>query len=422
MIRLIRNAAVRLCIAAAAGIPLLLVLLPMAARVFPGMNPLAAAGVVFPGLYLVSGYTMGLAARQRIAGLVREAETWTRAGIYKKAHRCYVKGVRIYDSFLLSPWQAEKTARRLSGAMARFSLVAPVSDPCFDRAVTAFLLKEPFEEEIALLWLKKLCNTQSPDPLDHELLSRLAGVDFKNPGITTLLAEIFLELNVTDFAARKVYQAVLDNSLADSTTRTLIEELLARQEEIPPQGRFSPPGPQPGPKKEPLVKTVKTAAARMSSLLTALLKTVLTLGKKARTGLLFWIGVVRQRPGARLAVKGGLALAAGALLVIFMVNTISHLMPGEVPAKKKTEIPLETAKPFTIQVAAYLKKKHANAYVARLKEKGLNAHQTRAVGGGKTWYLVRVASFPDKKSAAEYGRQLKERGIINDFFVDNKEK
>ncbi|HKK89956.1 MAG TPA: SPOR domain-containing protein, partial [Desulfobacteraceae bacterium] len=420
MIRLIRNAALRLCIAAAAGIPLLLVLLPLGERVFPGMNPMAAAGVVFPGLYLVSGYAMGFAARKRIAAIVREAETWTRAGIYQRAHRCYVKGLRIYDSFLLSPWQSEKTARRLSGAMARFSLVAPVSDPCFDRAVTAFLLKEPFEEEIALLWLKKLCNTQSLDPLDHELLSRLAGVDVKNPRITTLLADIFLELNITDFAARKVYQTVLNNSLADSTTRTLIQELLDEQENISPEGRFFSPGPQPDPPKEPLVKTVKTSAAKGMRLGAELVKTVWILGKKARTGLLFWIGFVKQRPGARLAVKGGLALAAGALLVIFMVNTISHLMPGEVPAKKKTEIPLETAKPFTIQVAAYLKKKHAGAYVARLTEKGLNAHQTRAVGGGKTWYLVRVASFPDKKSAAEYGRQLKKRGIINDFFVDNK--
>ena len=418
MIRLIRNAALRLCIAAAAGIPLLLVLLPLGERVFPGMNPMAAAGVVFPGLYLVSGYAMGFAARKRIAAIVREAETWTRAGIYQRAHRCYVKGLRIYDSFLLSPWQSEKTARRLSGAMARFSLVAPVSDPCFDRAVTAFLLKEPFEEEIALLWLKKLCNTQSLDPLDHELLSRLAGVDVKNPRITTLLADIFLELNITDFAARKVYQAVLDNSLADSSTRTLIEELLASQEEISPERRFSPPGPP----KEPLVKMVKTAASRGMLLGAALLKTVWTLGKKAGTGLSFCVGFVKQRPGVRRVIKGGLALTAGAVLVIFMVNTISHLMlPGEVPAKKKKEIPLEIAKPFTIQVAAYLKKRHASAYVARLKDKGLDAHQTRAVGGGKTWYLVRVASFPDKKSAADYGQRLKERGVINDFFVDNKE-
>ena len=228
MIWLLRNFAIRLWIAAAAGIPLSFVVLPFLDKFFQGLNPLSAAAAIILIIFFLAGYCMNLAGEKRVKGLIREAETWTRAGIYNKGEQCYIKAVRIYDSFLFAPWQAKKITEKLTGSLARFSMASPGRDLCFDRAVTVFLGKAPHEEEIALLWLKRLCDIENPNSMDHELLTRMAAVDFKNPEITALLAEIFIELNSSDFAARKVYQKVFDDSLGNSKTRASITEIIGK--------------------------------------------------------------------------------------------------------------------------------------------------------------------------------------------------
>ncbi|MCP4672119.1 MAG: SPOR domain-containing protein, partial [Desulfobacula sp.] len=77
-------------------------------------------------------------------------------------------------------------------------------------------------------------------------------------------------------------------------------------------------------------------------------------------------------------------------------------------------------KPFTIQVAAYLKQVHADRYAGVLKKKGFTPFIKKVRGGGKTWYVVRVSEFSDKASAAAFGKKLKDKKIIDDFFVSNK--
>jgi cell division protein FtsN len=74
-------------------------------------------------------------------------------------------------------------------------------------------------------------------------------------------------------------------------------------------------------------------------------------------------------------------------------------------------------KPFTIQVAAYHKKAHADNYIATLAQKGVETTMKVADGGGKTWYLVRVSEFTDQKSAQVHGNRLKADHIIDEFFV-----
>ena len=90
------------------------------------------------------------------------------------------------------------------------------------------------------------------------------------------------------------------------------------------------------------------------------------------------------------------------------------------PEQPSTKIDVRINKPFTIQVAAYLKQSHADRYLAALAEKGITATVKKTGGGGKTWYLVRISEFSDKKSAADYGTRLKAEKIIDDFFVSNK--
>ena len=88
--------------------------------------------------------------------------------------------------------------------------------------------------------------------------------------------------------------------------------------------------------------------------------------------------------------------------------------------KEKIKIQIQVPKPFTIQVAAYLKQKHADRYVDILKKKGIDAVIKKVGGGGKTWFVVRVSEFIDKKSATAYGEKLVQQNIIDDFFVNNK--
>lgn len=83
-------------------------------------------------------------------------------------------------------------------------------------------------------------------------------------------------------------------------------------------------------------------------------------------------------------------------------------------------IEIQFPKPFTIQVAAYLKQVHADRYAAILKQKGIVPIITKVKGGGKIWYVVRISEFADKATAAAFGKKLKAEKIIDDFFVSNK--
>jgi cell division protein FtsN len=87
---------------------------------------------------------------------------------------------------------------------------------------------------------------------------------------------------------------------------------------------------------------------------------------------------------------------------------------------QKVAVDMPTPKPFTIQVAAYLKQESADHYVDLLKKKGIDAAVKKVAGGGKTWFVVRVSEFEDKQSAEAYGQTLKQQKIIDDFFVNNR--
>ena len=115
----------------------------------------------------------------------------------------------------------------------------------------------------------------------------------------------------------------------------------------------------------------------------------------------------------------GLALLALALIVL-ITNTVQHLRPGTTPPPppEPAAAPPVTD-PFTIQVAAYLKAEDAKQYAAKLKDKGLDAYWTEAVGAKRSWYQVRIDHFATKTAARKFGQDLKAKGLINDFYVAN---
>ena len=131
------------------------------------------------------------------------------------------------------------------------------------------------------------------------------------------------------------------------------------------------------------------------------------------------LGVFRDKQVQQMVKFVGMG-SLGIWLLIFGWTTFSHMMrsaPAPEPARR---IEIRIRKPYTIQVAAYLKSGHADRYVAQLEKKGIKAAVKKTGAGGKTWYLVRVSEFTDKKSAVDYGNRLKSQKIIDDFFVSNK--
>lgn len=131
------------------------------------------------------------------------------------------------------------------------------------------------------------------------------------------------------------------------------------------------------------------------------------------------IEYVKDHERVRFYLKSGMLALVGAWLLFFMAGTVSHLFKSKTIEKEKQSIVEQIPKPFTIQVAAYIKQVHADHYADILKKKGIQAFVKKVGGGGKNWFVVRVSEFEDKKSAAAYGQKLKEQKIIDDFFVNN---
>ena len=75
--------------------------------------------------------------------------------------------------------------------------------------------------------------------------------------------------------------------------------------------------------------------------------------------------------------------------------------------------------PFTIQVAAYLKREDAQSFADNLKQSGVEAFFTQAKSANRTWYQVKVSHFATKEAARAYGESLKNKGLIDDFYVAN---
>ncbi len=125
------------------------------------------------------------------------------------------------------------------------------------------------------------------------------------------------------------------------------------------------------------------------------------------------------RPRHVLAVIGVAAIAAG----VTITANRSEQSPPPVPAPEVVaEQPVPAApKPFTIQVAAYLKPEDAQRFVDQLKKQGLEAFATVATSSNRTWHQVKVSHFETRRQAQEYGELLKSRGVIDDFYVANFE-
>ena len=103
MIWLMGNLSLRLWIIALSAGPVCFYSMPFILQIFPGVHPAMAGGILLLFQGAVIGASLDFIGRKLIEGMIREGEIWERAGILSRAEKTYVKAVRIYDTFLLSP-------------------------------------------------------------------------------------------------------------------------------------------------------------------------------------------------------------------------------------------------------------------------------------------------------------------------------
>jgi SPOR domain len=413
LIWLLRYISVRLWLTVLFSLPSSIYLVHRFNTVLSDTNPAVLFLCIALFFFIILGFALDLTGKKLIAKLIKEGAAWERAEIYKRSEERYYKALRIYDSFLISPFSAKGSAEKISEAIAKFTAVSEISDATFKKTSTLFLKLSPNDEHMALLWLKRLFRTKNLalNTIDHDTLTLIAENHYNNPKILPLLTNIFVQLNRADFTAQKVYKKALTHLKKDSKKRIVIQNLvreIKEEGEIPSELSFA----EPPPRKKYASNLIKKAG----SAILGFLNFIPSISRK-----LFYLLTTDKK--TKKILKYSFILLTFCLAVFLMFTTLSTLFkpkPKKIEVKQKIVAVPVPQMPYTIQTAAFLSRPHAENYTKKLKKSGLDARFVKIEGKNKTWFLVRISKFPDKSSAAAYGQKLKREGLIKDFFVANK--
>lgn len=434
MIWTLRNISILFWITVSVTLPVSFYILTVLIQSFPGINPFVTGMVVAGICFTILTVLLDAGAKKILTGLIKEGQAWERAGIVKKAEKKYIRAVRLFDSFLFRPFGNQKIVKEISGIISRFELNTGAGNENFKTAACMYLKTDPSDTDMAELWLKQLARSSMVTSQQQEVLSILAETHGSDSELSRLIADIFLGLERKDFTAHKLYAQMQKNSgegdrelkHTDQGGPIRDKDILDREAVVSSSKRL--PG---KPVKKRAWSLLKIGQGGWTGLKAALAKTSMVFKWLYRVSgsvisfiVLSVTGVadyVKNREQVRFFLKIGILAIAALWLIFFIAGTVSHLFKPT-PIKNREQVIAEQVKipkPFTIQVAAYLKQSHADRYVAVLKKKKIDARVKKVEGGGKTWFVIRVSEFDDKKSAAAYGQQLKQQNIIDDYFVNN---
>jgi SPOR domain len=440
MIWFLRTIGVRLWLTSLFSIPLGFYFLPGFVRLIPGINPLWILLIMIMGILVLIGFLLDMAAKNMVVNLISDAQAWERAGIHNKAEKKYNRALRLYDSFLLGLFSTKKTARKISAAIARFKLNTSVQNENFSLATAMYLKLNPADEDVAERWLRQVQIFRTSNHLEHEVLTLLAETYYANKFISALINEIFQKSGKKSYVTIKTAQHThrapsFAKDYPESLGAALVNpgETLERQKPYyPPETkserkakpeRVEKPARDVRPKKKIEVgKYILAIAGKAGLLIQIVIRFVGSLFSFLILSVHQVYGFIKEHEKVQFFLKMGVLSIIAITLMVFIVNTMSHMFKSKpAPDEKKAEVVEALVdKPFTIQVSAYLKKEFADTFVNNLKKKDIEATVKKVDGGGKTWFVVRVSEFADKKSADAYGQQLKKQKIIDDFFVTNK--
>ncbi len=431
------------------------------------------ASVFIPLMYVFCGLGLGIfmdvVGFWRIKKLVRDAQLWERSGIATRAEKKFIRAVRIYDSAWISPLAARRAKPMLISSLARFYLASGSRRREIQGAASAWLAQNPKDQSLARFWLERVHDQDMSGTFPQSILTALADSWYADPELCPILVDVFLDQGRMDFSARRLYRSFLemidmtggdkDASQQDKTRAEAIRDMMSERLDTPepefePELEMLEPGSGTlGDERGGLMTFIpkdqggdglltslgdqafgdgpagwwpeddiyagQQTSSRMSALMSGISRKVTGGGFfiADRTGKAKYavLNLIQAREKWWGRVRGVMIAGLGVWLVFFIWGTLSHMFKtAEQPAQQiKVVIP----KPFTIQVAAYHKKAHADNYMATLAKKGVEPTIKVMDGGGKTWYLVRVSEFTDQKSAQTYGNRLKADHIIDEFFV-----
>ncbi|MCP4718645.1 MAG: SPOR domain-containing protein, partial [Desulfobacteraceae bacterium] len=258
----------------------------------------------------------------------------------------------------------------------------------------------------AVLWLGQLKKDGLAGIVEHEVLTALADVHYNHKRLNAILAEVMLDLGRMDYSAKRVYKTLLEDPELALEIKTAYQDkihgLLGEPEEpggpgkileTNGAGRVISTSPNSiGLKKRLLSLTLSFFSVFFTGAVRVLKNVSKWLSSFLSFCILFIgrvIALLRERERVGFYLRAGAMGLLSVWLLFFMVNTISHILKSRAEEKEPRMIEIQVSKPFTIQVAAYLKQVHADRYAGVLKKKGFTPFIKKVRGGGKTWYVVR---------------------------------
>jgi tetratricopeptide (TPR) repeat protein len=471
----------RLWLSILAGTMTVLWCLPVVASEVDPLWMLVLAMIVLVVAFFAIGWFLNHLALKMIERLMREASIWERAGNFRRAEKIFRKALAVFDSFLIAPASRKHKSKRLVMHLARFYLARQNRDHSAETFITTCLHSHPAEKALAEEWLQQAVLQLDFTADQQELAFRIGEAQPGNLKIQMLLARLYLATERNDYQALQSYRRVLENDPAlDSGLATQLADLFFQDRRIdawalkayvtsyandpkkdyllqgmaaclhwgngdtlPPdllreaegflshaqvkdrtalRQDFTPPAP-PEPGIRPRMNRLKIARRALQNFFRATRSFIRSFLSVFFTFLDFFKSLYRRAINYKywqpMLKWGGICLA-GTALTVLAVNTVSFLIqPGPDILEKEIPSVVVVTDPFTLQVAAYIKKEQAEKYVADLKALDLDAYWTEAKGVRTRWYQVRLSHFPNKASARAYGEALKSKGIIDDFYVAN---
>jgi hypothetical protein len=420
LIWLLRHISLRLWLTAIFSMPVSFYIILQLNDISAEINPIILFLSIALFFFIFCGFILNYIGKRLISNLIKEGDAWERAGIYKRSEEKYYKALRIYDSFLISPFSARACAEKLSRAMAKFMAVSETSDMAFEKASTLFLKLSPNDEHMALLWLKNLFHAKDLDfnAIDHDTLTLIAENHYTNKKILPLLTNIFIQLERIDFTAQTVYKKALIHLKQDSEKRKIVQKLINVQEEgeeIPSKLSFA--------ESSPIRKQTSNTRPVILSFLKKISTCLVNFINFIPSALNNFFLSIKNHKKIKNIIKFSFIFLFLFLIIGLLFNTFSNFSKNKAkPLELKPTVAIAPVPqmPYTIQIAAFLSQPHAENYTEKLKQTGLDARLIKVEGKSKTWFLVRISKFEDKQSAAAYGEKLKREGLIKDFFVANK--
>ncbi len=185
--------------------------MPFIFRLVPDFPSLWVGGILFGIIIVTINSVLNLVAKKGIQSQIKEGQAWERSGILNKAEKNYIRALRIYDTFLLSPFFIKKNAKLLSNAIAKFNLNTSSNNENFSLGTAVYLKINPRDKDIAGLWLSRLRKANIVTTFEQDVLSSLADHFYQDTQLSVLMIDIFLELERKDYIAKKLYQHILSD-------------------------------------------------------------------------------------------------------------------------------------------------------------------------------------------------------------------